>query len=81
MTVNHTMLATMLASLSWQGFYNSLGLLTLSCDVVKGKGLQKGVKIAAIMIKTLGDERLCHGIHIITMGNERVAPDLLETTE
>ena len=47
----------------------------------KGKGLQKGIEIAARMIKTVKEEKLCHGVHIMAVGNEGVVPDILEAAE
>ena len=47
----------------------------------KGKGLQKGVEIAARFIKTIKEENLCHGVHIMAVGNEGVVPDILEAAE
>ena len=49
--------------------------------VEKGKGLQKGIEIAARFIKTIREENLCHGVHIMAVGNENVVPDILETAE
>ncbi|HJX12285.1 MAG TPA: methylenetetrahydrofolate reductase [Dehalococcoidales bacterium] len=49
--------------------------------VEKGKGLQKGIEIAARMIKTIKEEKLCHGVHIMAVGNERVVPGILEAAE
>ena len=49
--------------------------------VEKGKGLQKGIEIAARMIKTIKEENLCHGVHIMAVGNERVVPGILEAAE
>jgi len=49
--------------------------------VEKGKGLQKGIEIAARLIKTIKDESLCHGIHIMAVGNESAVPDILEAAE
>lgn len=49
--------------------------------VEKGKGLQKGIEIAARMIKAIKEEKLCHGIHIMAVGNESVVPDILEAAE
>ena len=46
--------------------------------VEKGKGLQKGIEIAARFIKTIKEEKLCHGVHIMAVGNESVVPDILE---
>lgn len=47
----------------------------------KGKGLQKGVEIAARSVRTIREEELCHGVHIMAVGNERVVPDILEAAE
>jgi len=44
----------------------------------KGKGLQKGIEIAARSIKTISDENLCHGVHIMAVGNEGIVPDILD---
>ena len=50
-------------------------------DVEKGKGLQKGIEIAARFIKTIKEENLCHGVHIMAVGNERIVPEILELAE
>lgn len=47
----------------------------------KGKGLQKGIEIAARFIKTIKEENLCHGVHIMAVGNEGIVPDILEAAE
>ena len=47
----------------------------------KGKGLLKGVEIAARFIKTIKEENLCHGVHIMAVGNEGTVPDILEAAE
>ncbi len=44
----------------------------------KGKGLQKGIEIAARLIRTIREENLCQGVHIMAVGNERIVPDILE---
>lgn len=49
--------------------------------VEKGKGLQKGIEIAARLIRTMREEKLCHGVHIMAVGNERVVPDILAAAE
>ena len=49
--------------------------------VEKGKGLQKGIEIAARLIRTIKEENLSHGAHIMAVGNERVVPDILEAAE
>jgi len=47
----------------------------------KGKGLQKGIEIAARLIKTIKEENLCHGVHIMAVGNEDIVPDILEAVK
>jgi len=49
--------------------------------VEKGKGLQKGIEIAASFIRTIKEEKLCHGVHIMAVGNESIVPDILEEAE
>lgn len=44
----------------------------------KGKGLQKGIQIAVRFIRTIKEEKLCHGVHIMAVGNETVVPEILE---
>lgn len=50
-------------------------------SVEKGKGLQKGIEIAAQMIKTIKEENICHGVHVMAVGNEGIVPDILEMAE
>ncbi len=50
-------------------------------SVEKGKGRQKGIEIAARLIRTIKEEHLSHGIHIMAVGNESVVPDILEAAE
>ncbi len=47
----------------------------------KGKGLEKGIEMAARLIKTIKEEKLCHGVHIMAVGNERIVPDIMEAAE
>ncbi|MFH1028900.1 MAG: methylenetetrahydrofolate reductase [Pseudomonadota bacterium] len=47
----------------------------------KGKGLQKGIEIASRLIRALWEEKLCHGVHIMAVGNEKVVPDILEAAQ
>lgn len=47
----------------------------------KGKGLQKGIEIAARLIKTIKEENLCHGVHIMAVGNESIVPQILEAAQ
>jgi len=50
-------------------------------SVEKGKGLQKGIEIAAGLIRTIREEKLCHGVHIMAVGNEGIVPEILEEAE
>ncbi|MBI2858773.1 MAG: methylenetetrahydrofolate reductase [Chloroflexi bacterium] len=47
----------------------------------KGKGLQKGIEIAANAIRAIREENLCHGVHIMAVGNEGVVPQILEAAK
>ncbi|MBN2462843.1 MAG: methylenetetrahydrofolate reductase [Dehalococcoidia bacterium] len=49
--------------------------------VEKGKGLQKGIEIAARLIKAMREEKLCHGVHVMAVGNEGIVPEILEAAE
>lgn len=46
--------------------------------VEKGKGIEKGIEIAARLIKSIKEENLCQGVHIMAVGNERIVPEILE---
>jgi len=50
-------------------------------SVEKGKGLQKGIEIAAGLIKLIKEENLCHGVHIMAVGREGIVPDILAAAE
>lgn len=47
----------------------------------KDKRLQKGIEIAARLIKAAKEENLCHGVHIMAVGNEGIVPDILEAAQ
>ncbi len=47
----------------------------------KGKGLQKGIEIAVRLIKTIKEEKLCHGVHIMAVGNEKIVPEIIEAAD
>lgn len=40
----------------------------------KGRALDKGIEIAGRMIRRLREERMCHGVHIMAIGREELAP-------
>jgi len=63
------------------GIIVSQAIIDELAGVEKGKGLQKGIEIAARLIKTIKEENLCHGVHIMAVGNEGIVPDILEAAE
>ena len=63
------------------GIIISKAIIDELATVEKGKGLQKGIEIAARFIKTIKEENLCHGVHIMAVGNERVVPEMLGAAE
>jgi len=63
------------------GIIVSQAIIDELADVEKGKGLQKGIEIAARFIKTIREENLCHGVHIMAVGNEGIVPDILEAAQ
>jgi methylenetetrahydrofolate reductase (NADPH) len=60
------------------GIIVSQAIIDELAGVEKGKGLQKGIEIAARLTRTIKDENLCHGVHIMAVGNESLVPDILE---
>ena len=63
------------------GIIVSQAIIDELAGVEKGKGLQKGIEIAARSIKTIREENLCHGVHIMAVGNEGIVPEILEAAE
>lgn len=49
-------------------------------SVEKGKGLEKGKEIAARFIRTIREEKLCDGVHIMAVGNEQIVPEIIEAS-
>jgi len=60
------------------GIIVSEAIIDELAGVEKGKGLEKGIEIATRLIKTIKEESLCHGVHIMAVGNERIVPEILE---
>jgi methylenetetrahydrofolate reductase (NADPH) len=60
------------------GIIISQAIIDELAGVEKGKGLEKGIEIAARFIKTIEEENLCHGVHIMAVGNESIVPDIVE---
>ncbi len=63
------------------GIIVSQAIIDELANAEKGKGLQKGIEIAARLIKTIKEENLCHGVHIMAVGNEKIVPDILEAAQ
>jgi len=63
------------------GIIVSQSIIDELSSVEKGKGLEKGIEIAVRLIKTIKEQNLCHGVHIMAVGNERIVPDILEAAE
>ncbi len=47
----------------------------------KGKALETGIQIAARMIRTIRNEKMADGVHIMAIGKEEVVPRILELAE
>jgi len=47
----------------------------------KQQRLETGIRIAGRMIRTLREEKLCHGVHIMAIGKEQCVPDILRAAE
>jgi 5,10-methylenetetrahydrofolate reductase len=62
------------------GIIISQAVIDELANVEKGKGLQKGIEIASRFIKTVKEENLCHGVHVMAVGREGIVPDILEAT-
>ncbi|MFO7995578.1 MAG: methylenetetrahydrofolate reductase, partial [Dehalococcoidia bacterium] len=63
------------------GIIVSQAIIDELADVEKGKGLQKGIEIASRLTKTIREENLCHGVHIMAVGNEGIVPDIVEAAQ
>jgi 5,10-methylenetetrahydrofolate reductase len=59
------------------GIFVPQNLIDELAGAPKGGALQKGIEIAGRMIKTIKDEKLCDGVHIMAIGREEVVPDIL----
>ena len=59
------------------GIFVPKDLVDEMASAEKGKALEKGIEIAGRMIKTLKDENICDGVHIMAIGKEGKVPDIL----
>jgi 5,10-methylenetetrahydrofolate reductase len=56
-------------------------LINELAGVEKGQGLRKGIEIAVRTIRAIKEENLCHGVHIMAVGNEKIVPEIIEAAE
>ena len=59
------------------GIFVPQELIDEMAGAAKGKALQKGIEIAGRMIKTIKEEKLCDGVHIMAINKEETVPDIL----
>ncbi|MEK7354047.1 MAG: methylenetetrahydrofolate reductase [Chloroflexota bacterium] len=59
------------------GIFVPQALIDEMSKAEKGKALQKGIEIAGRMIKTIKEEKLCDGVHIMAINKEETVPDIL----
>jgi len=59
------------------GIFVPQELIDEMASAEKGKAVQKGIEIAGRMVKTIKDESICDGAHIMAIGKEAVVPEIL----
>jgi len=59
------------------GIFVPQNLIDELAGAEKGKALQKGIEIAGRLIRTIKEESICDGVHIMAIGREGVVPDIL----
>lgn len=59
------------------GVFVPEGLIDELASAPKGTALEKGIEIAGRMIKTIKEDAICDGVHIMAIGREEVVPDIL----
>ena len=52
-------------------------LMDEMASVSKGDRLKKGIEIASRIIRAIKEEEICDGVHIMAIGREEVAPDII----
>jgi len=60
------------------GIFVPQGLIDELAGAPKGKALETGINIAARMIRTIKDEAIADGVHIMAIGKEEVVPRILD---
>ena len=46
-------------------------------EVGKDGWLKKGIEIAGRMVRTIKEESICDGVHIMAIGREEIVPDII----
>jgi len=59
------------------GIFVPQNLIDEMAGAPKGQALNKGIEIAGRMIRTLKDNSICDGVHIMAIGKEEAVPDIL----
>ena len=59
------------------GIFVPQNLIDEMAGAERGKALQTGIEIAGRMIKTIKEESICDGVHIMAIGREERVPDIL----
>jgi len=59
------------------GIFVPQNLIDELASAPKGAALGKGIEIAGRMIRSLKQDSLCDGVHIMAIGKEEVVPDIL----
>ncbi len=62
------------------GIFVPQALIDELASAPKGQGLKKGVEIAGRMIRTIKEEGLGDGVHIMAIGREELVPEILQAS-
>jgi 5,10-methylenetetrahydrofolate reductase len=60
------------------GIFVPKALIDELAGAPKGKALDTGINIAARMIRTIKEEKLADGVHIMAIGKEETVPRILD---
>lgn len=60
------------------GVYVPEALVQELKEAPKGEALRVGIQIAARMIRSIKEKKLCHGVHIMAIGREELVPEILQ---
>ncbi|MFC1924855.1 methylenetetrahydrofolate reductase [Chloroflexota bacterium] len=59
------------------GIFVPQDLIDEMAGAEKGKALQKGIEITGRLIRTIKEQSICDGVHIMAIGREGTIPDIL----